>query len=161
VKYLDLVTSHFKEFSLNQSIGGSTSSMSSTPTQSMDVHFVKSSTRPNGNQQPGRNKKKGCGNNRKGGKNSNKPKDNVNNEKLNNNDGEGNKERKKVKFPCKLFTDNHLTHLCPKIVEDVRLLSLLLVMLTNPFPHNQHMALSSSNFINAASGSQSALDTRQ
>jgi hypothetical protein len=95
--------------------------MSSTPTQLADVHSVQSSTNPNGNQQPGGNKRKGRGSNRKGGKNSNKPKDNGNNEKSNNNAGEGKKEKRKVKFPCKICTDDHLTHLCPKIVEVVRL----------------------------------------
>jgi hypothetical protein len=93
VKSADLVTSQLKELSLNQSVGGPTSSVSSTPTQSVDVHSVQSSTNPNGNQQPGGNKKKGRGNNRKGGKNNNKPKDNGNNEKSNNNVGEGKKER--------------------------------------------------------------------
>ena len=84
--------------------------MSSKPTQSEDVHSVQPSSNPNGNQQPGENKKKGH-NNRKGGKNGNKPKDNGNNEKTNNNAGEGKKERRKVKFPCKLCIDDHLTHL--------------------------------------------------
>ena len=65
--------------------------MSSTPTQSMDVHSVQSLTKLNGNQQPGGNKKKGRGNNRKSGKNNNKPKDNGNNKKSNNNVGEGKK----------------------------------------------------------------------
>jgi hypothetical protein len=58
VKYEDSVTSHLKELSLNQSIGGKASSMSSNPTQSTDVNFVQSSANPNGNQQPGGNKKK-------------------------------------------------------------------------------------------------------
>jgi hypothetical protein len=52
--------------------------VSSNPTQSEDVHSVQSSANPNGNRQPGENKKKGC-NNHKGGKNCNKPKDNGNN----------------------------------------------------------------------------------
>jgi hypothetical protein len=52
VKYADLVTSHLKELSLNQSIEGPNLSVSSTPTQSMDVHYVQSSTNLNGNQQP-------------------------------------------------------------------------------------------------------------
>jgi hypothetical protein len=124
VKSTDSVTSHLKELSLNQSTGGPTSSVSSNPTQSTDVHSMQSSTDPNGNQQPGGNKKKGRNNNRKGGKNNNKPKDNGNNERMNNNVGEGKKERRKVKFPCKLCTDDHLTHLCPKLAEAVRLLSL-------------------------------------
>jgi hypothetical protein len=115
VKSPDLVTSHLKELSLNQFAGGSTLSVSSNPTHSVDVHSVQSSTDPNGNQQPGGNKKKGHNNNRKGGKNNNKPKDNGNNERMNNNVGEGKKERCKVKFPCKLCIDDHLTHLCPNL----------------------------------------------
>jgi hypothetical protein len=156
IKSTDSVTNHLKELSLNQSAGGPASSVSSNPTQSMDVHSMQSSTDPNGNQQPGRNKKKGHNNNRKGGKNTNKPKDNGNNEKTNNNVEEGKKERRKVKFPCKLCTNDQLAHLCPKLVESTRLLSLPPVMLMNPFPHNQHMALSSSNARNAIGGSQNS-----
>jgi hypothetical protein len=40
-------------------------------------------------------------------------------------------------------------------VEAARLLSVPPVVLTNPFPHNHHMASSSSNARNVASGSQS------
>jgi hypothetical protein len=40
VKFPDLVTSQLKYLSLNQSVGGPTSYMSSTPTQLVDVHFV-------------------------------------------------------------------------------------------------------------------------
>jgi hypothetical protein len=115
---------------------------------------VQSSTDPNGNQQPGGSKKKGHNNNRKDGNNNNKPKDNGNNEKTNNNVGEEKKERHKAKFPCKLCTYYHLTHLCPKLAEAAKILSLPLIVLMNPFPHNQHMALSSSNVGNVASGSQ-------
>jgi hypothetical protein len=68
VKSIDLVTNHLKEFPLNQSTGRPTSSVSSNPTQSVDVHSVKLSTDPNGNQQLGGNKNKGHDNNRKGGK---------------------------------------------------------------------------------------------
>jgi hypothetical protein len=109
---------------------------------------------PNGNQQLGGNKKKGRNNNRKGGKKNNKPKDNGNNEKMNNNAGEGKKERMQVKFICKLCTDDHLIHLCPKLVEVVRLLSLSFAVLTNSFPHNRNMALSSLNAGNVVSGIQ-------
>jgi hypothetical protein len=59
-----------------------------------------------------------------------------------------------VKFPFKIFTDYHLTHLYPKLKQVARLLSLLPLMLTNPFLHNQHMALSSSNDENASNGIQ-------
>jgi hypothetical protein len=153
VKFVDSVTSHMKELSLNQSTGGPTSSMSSNPTQSADVHSVQLSSNPNGNQQLGENNNKGC-NNRKGGKTDNKPKDNGNNEKMNNNAREGKHERSKVKFPCKICIDDHLTHLCPKLMEVVRLLSLPPIVLMNPFPHNQHMDSSSSNIENVVGGSQ-------
>jgi hypothetical protein len=59
-----------------------------------------------------------------------------------------------VKFPCNLCIDDHLTYLCPKLVEVVRFLSLPPAMLTNPFPHNHYMASSSSNVGNVVSGSQ-------
>jgi hypothetical protein len=93
VKSTYLVTSQLKELSLNQYVGGPTSFVSSTPTQSADVHSMKSSTNPNGNQKPGGNKIKGRSNNCKVGKNNNKPKDNKNNVNSNNNVGEGKKER--------------------------------------------------------------------
>jgi hypothetical protein len=136
VKPTDSVTIHLKELSLRQSVGWLVSSMSSNPTQSMDVHSMQSSNDPNGNQQLGENKNKGRKNNLKGGKNNNKPKDNGNNEKMNNNVGEGKKEMRKVKFPCELCTNDHLTDLCPKIAEAARLLSLPPVVLKNHFPHN-------------------------
>jgi hypothetical protein len=59
-----------------------------------------------------------------------------------------------VKFPCNLCTNDYLTHLCPKLVKFVRLLSLPLVVLMNPFSHKHQMASSSSNAKNVASGSQ-------
>jgi hypothetical protein len=157
VKSTNLMTRHLKELSLNRSTGGPNSSVSSSPTQLEYVHYVKASTNPNGNQQPGKNKKKGNNNNHKGGENNNKPKDNGNNERTNNNASEGKKERCKVKFPYKLCIDNHLTHLCTKIVKPGRLLPLPPAMLTNHFPHNQHMALSSSNAENVVDGIQNPL----
>jgi hypothetical protein len=114
---------------------------------------VQWSKNPNGDQQPDVNKRKGR-NNRKGGKNNNKPKDKDNNGKHNDNAGKGNKEKCKVKFSCKLCIDDHLTHLCPKLAKIARLLNTLPVVLTNPFPHNQHLASSSSNVRNAPGGSQ-------
>jgi hypothetical protein len=80
------VTNQIKELYLNQSVGGTTSSVSFNPTQSVDVHSVQSLTNLNGNQPPGGNKKKGR-NNRKGGKNGNKSKEN--NEKTGNSAREG------------------------------------------------------------------------
>jgi hypothetical protein len=62
-----------------------------------------------------------------------------------------------VKFPCNIFTEYHLTHLCPKILEATRIVSLPPVVMTNPFPHKQHMALSSSNVENVVGGCQNPL----
>jgi hypothetical protein len=116
-------------------------------------------TNLNGNKQPGGNRKKGHGNNHKGGRNNNnnnnnKPKENANNDRSNKNVVEGKKEKRKVKFPCKLCTNDHLTHLCPKLEEATRLLSQPPVVMTNQFLHNQYMASSSSNSKNVASGNQ-------
>jgi hypothetical protein len=108
---------------------------------------VQSSKNPNGDQQP----RKGQ-NNRTGGKNGNKPKDKDNNGKPNDNVGEGKKDKCKVKFPCKLCTDDHLTHLCPKLTEPARLLNIPPAVMMNPFPHNQHLASSSLNVENAVGG---------
>jgi hypothetical protein len=52
VKSTDSVTNQLKELSLSQSVGGPTSSVSSNPTQSTDVHSVQSSTNLNGSQPP-------------------------------------------------------------------------------------------------------------
>jgi hypothetical protein len=124
VKSTDLTTN---------SVEGPASSGSSKHTQSEDVHSVQSSKNPNGDQQPDGNNKKGR-NNHRGGKN--KPKDKSNNGKQNDSDGECMEEKSKVKFPCKLCMDDHLTHLFPKLVEVARLLNLPPIVLTNPFPHN-------------------------
>jgi hypothetical protein len=81
-----------KELSISQYVGGKTSFGSSTPTNSTDAHFLQSSTKLNGNQQPGGNRRKGKGNH-KGERNDNKTKDNDNNDILKVNDGEGKKEK--------------------------------------------------------------------
>jgi hypothetical protein len=51
-----------------------------------------------------------------------------------------NKKKRKVKFPCKLCNDFHLTHFCPKLDEAKRLLdqkntTQQPAILSNPFPH--------------------------
>ena len=71
-----------------------------------------------GNQQPGRNRKKGK-NNRKGGNKN----ENANNDKNGCNAGGDNKAKHKVKLPCKLCKDNHLTYLCPRIDEASKFLA--------------------------------------
>jgi hypothetical protein len=65
-------------------------------TQTSDVHSVQL-TNPKGNQQTeGKKKQK----NKKG----------KGDKKAGNNVGEGKNEKRKVNFPCKLCTDDHLTH---------------------------------------------------
>lgn len=137
-KSTNLVTNQLKDLSLSQYVARQDSASSST--QSTDVHSIQSSTNLNGNQQTRGNIKKGWGSNHKDGKNNDKAKDNTNNDRSNNNAGEGKKQMWKVKFPCKICDDDYLTHLCPRIEEDSSLLSQLLVVLTNLFPHNKHMA---------------------
>jgi hypothetical protein len=139
--------------STTKSAGGPASSGSSKPTQSRDVHSVQSSKNPNGDQQPDGNKRK-VQTSRKGGKNGNKPKEKDNNGKQNDNVGEEKKEKRKVKFPCKLCTDGHLTHLCPKLMDAMMLFNLLPAVMMNSFSHNQHLASSFANTGNVAGGSQ-------
>jgi hypothetical protein len=43
------------------------------------------------------------------------PRTNINNDRSNNNVGEGKKEKWKVKFPCKLCIDDHLTTYAPNL----------------------------------------------
>jgi hypothetical protein len=62
-----------------------------------------------------------------------------------------------MKFPFKLCKDDHLTHLFPKIEEASRILSKSSIVLTNSFPHYQHMALGPPNTKNASRGSQNSL----
>jgi hypothetical protein len=62
-------------------------------------------------------------------------------------DKEDRKKTNKVKLPCKLSGESHLTHLCPKISEAKRLLgqpntAQQTVVLSNPFPHlNQQIVV--------------------
>ena len=66
-------------------------------------------TNKKGNQQPERNKKKGKNNHKGGNRN-----ENANNNDKNAHDASGDKQAKrKVKFPCKLCKEYHITYLCP------------------------------------------------
>ena len=120
----------------------------SAPSQSLSINVVQTSD-PKGNQQS-EGKKKGQ-NNKKKGKNG---KGNAN--KTNEHVGEGPKEKKKVKFPCKLCTGDHLTHPCPKIQDAQRLLaqqgsSSSQVVLTNPFPQGQQLVVGTNQNTGASS----------
>ena len=107
-KPIESVTNKMNNLSIKQPALGQFAT-SSHPTQMMDVLLVKSSS-PKGNQQLGRNKNKGKNNWKGGNKN-----DNDNNDKNMNNGWGDKKPKRKVKFPCKLCKDDHLTHLCPQM----------------------------------------------
>ena len=84
--------------------------------------FAQSSQK--GNQQPGGKNKKG----KKGEGNQNKQKP------TNNADGRR-KEKKKVKIPCKLCHEDHLTHQCPLMEQAQKLLKVQQpTVLKDPFP---------------------------
>ena len=133
-KPMDSIAKQVSQLSINQSASGQATA-SSQPTQMVSVLSVQSSNQK-GNQQPGRNKKKGK-NNRKGGNRN----ENANNENNSCNAGGDKQAKRKVKFPCKLCKDDHLTYLCPRIDEASRLLAQGPAVLTNPLPHNQNMNL--------------------
>ena len=90
----------------------------SQPTQSVSVLSVQSSDLK-GNQQPRRNKKKGK-NNRKGG---NKNKNANYNDKNSRNAGGDKQTKGKVKFPCNLCKEDHLTHLFPHMEDALRFIA--------------------------------------
>ena len=108
----------------------------SLPTQSVNVLSVQS-LNPKGNQQLGRNKKKGKNNNKGGNNNNNGANDKNNNN--NNNYGGDKKSKQKVKFPCKLCRDDHLTHLCPRMEDASKFIAQGPAMFTNSLPNNQNM----------------------
>jgi hypothetical protein len=108
-KSTNLVTKQLKYLSLSHHVAGQYLASSSTPTQSTDVHFVQSSTNPNGNQEPRGNRRKGRGNNGKGGKTNNKSKDDTNNDRSNINvDTERGVNQYQVQF--KTFFNLYLNH---------------------------------------------------
>ena len=110
-KPVDLVAKQVSQLSINQSTLWQTTT-SSQPTQTTSVLSMQSSDQK-GNQQPKRNRKKGKNNWKGGNKN-----ENSNNNDNNGQNSRGDKQAKcKVKFPCKLCKDNHLTYLCPRIEE--------------------------------------------
>ena len=90
-----------------------------------------------GNQQLGRNNNKGK-NNRKGGNKN----ENANFSDKNDRNAGGDKQSKhKVKFPCKLCKEDHLTNLFPHMEDALRFMAQGPTVLTNPLPHNQNMNL--------------------
>ena len=108
--------------------------------QNANIYSTQSSQK--GNQQPGGKMKKG----KKGEGNQNKQ------NPTNNADG-GKKDKKKVKFPCKLCQGDHLTYQFPLKEQAQKLLmNQQPVVLKDPFPQGQNAASAS----NVAGGTPSA-----
>jgi ribosomal protein L44E len=94
-------------------------------TQTLDVHSVQSKN-PKGNQQTE-------------GKRKSKKKKGKGDKKAANNVGEGKNEKRKVKFPCNLCTNSHLTHQFPRLEEAQNLLAQQQpFVLTNPFAQGKN-----------------------
>ena len=104
-----------QQLSIQSAPSGQAVPAESSPSQYLSINAVQAFD-PKGNQQS-EGKKKGR-NNKKKGKNG---KGNTN--KTNEHVGEGQKDKNKVKFPCKLCAGDHLTHICPKIQDAQRLLA--------------------------------------
>jgi hypothetical protein len=100
-KSIDLTASQMQKLVIQHLVAGPTISSTTPDTESFDVHFVKTKT-PKGPQHL-KDKRKGKG--KKGVGDNNKSLDkNV----------EGEKDEKiKVKFPCNICDDDHLTHEFP------------------------------------------------
>jgi hypothetical protein len=74
--------------------------------------------------------------------------------KTNNNVGRGKTEKRKSKYLCNLCTEDHPTHLFPRLVEAQKLLvQQLPIVLMNPFPHGKNMAQDSTS-LSMEGGSQ-------
>ena len=129
-KIVDSITNQMNNLFINKPASGQATT-SSHPTQTKDVLSVQSLNQK-GNHQPGRNKKKGK-NNRKGFNRN----DNANNDKNNNNVRGDKKPKHKVKFPCNICRDDHLTHLFSQIEDALKFILQSLAMFTNPLLHNQ------------------------
>jgi hypothetical protein len=102
-KPTDQLTNQLQQLSIQQTVANQTPSSASPVTQTSDVHSVQS-TNPKGNQQTE-------------GKRKSKNKKGKGDKKVVNNVGEGKNEKRKVKFLCKLCTDDHLTHQFPRLEE--------------------------------------------
>ena len=127
-KPTDSVVKWVSQLCINQSALGQATALSQ-PTQTVSVLSVQSSNQK-GNQQPEQNKKKGK-NNRKGGNRN----ENANTNDKNARNARGDKKSKrKVKFPCKLCKDDHLTYLCPRMDEASKFIAQGPTVLTNPLP---------------------------
>jgi hypothetical protein len=125
------LTNQLQQLSIQHTTANQTTALASPPTKTSDVHTVQS-TNPKATQQPEGKKKQ-----RKKGKGDKKPIDNV---------GGGNTEKWKVRYPCNLCMEDHLTHLCPWLVEAQEFVAQQQRdVLTNPSQHGQTLTQASAS----------------
>jgi hypothetical protein len=131
-----------QQLSIQQTVANQTPSLVAPATQMSDVQSVHSMNQKGNQQSKGKRKSKG-----KKGKGDKKD--------VNNSD-KGKNEKRKVKFPCKLCMDDHLTHQFPQLEEAQNLLKKQQpIVITNPFPQGKNMSQASSS-TNAPGGNQGA-----
>jgi hypothetical protein len=64
--------------------------------------------------------------------------------KSNDNVGGNNTEKWKVRYPCNLCMEDHLTHLCPRLAEAQKFVTQQQqAVLTNPFQHGKNLTQAS------------------
>jgi hypothetical protein len=130
-KPAEQLTKQLQQLSIQHSTASQTPALAAPPTQTSEVHSIQM-TNPKATQQP-KGKKKQC----KKGKGDKKPTDNA---------GEGTTEKRKVRYPCNLCAEDHLTHLCPRLAEAQKFVTQQQqAVLTNPFQHGKNLTQASTS----------------
>jgi hypothetical protein len=63
-----------------------------------------------------------------------------------NNAGGDNTEKQKARYPCNLYVEDHLAHICPRLAEDQKFVTQQQpAVLTNPFQHGQNLTQASAS----------------
>jgi hypothetical protein len=110
-------------------VANQTTSLAAPSTKTSEVHTVQS-TNPKATHQP-EGKKKQCNK----GKGDKKPTDN---------DGGDNTEKQKVRYPCNLCVEDHLTHLCSRLAEAQNfVMQQQQAVLINPLQHGKNLTQAS------------------
>jgi hypothetical protein len=120
-----------QQLSIQHIAANQTTSLVSPPTQTSEVHTVQL-TNPKATQQPEGKKKQ-----RKKRKGNKKPNDNA---------GGDNTEKQKARYPCNLYAEDHLTHLCPRLAKAQKFVTQQQqAVLTNPFQHGKNLTQASTS----------------
>jgi ribosomal protein L44E len=123
------LTKQLQKLSIQHTTASQTIALASPSTKMSEVHTVQS-TNPKATQQPeGKTKQ------RKKGKGDKKPTDNNGGDKT---------KKWKVRYPCNLCVEDHLTHLCPRLAEGQNFVTQQQqAMLTNTFQHGKNLTQAS------------------